>query len=422
MSSFKTFSKYHPSEYKFFHPKAVYLRKGDSRTFFEKDRSKIIHSSAFRRLQGKTQVFGLGGSDFFRTRLTHSLEVSQIGKGLAINLKVADPDLVELACLTHDIGHPPFGHAGESKLKELMKDFGGFEGNAQNLRIIHHLESKYADVPGLNFSRASVDSILKYNTKYSELDKSLDISKWKFYYDEDEKLVNWTKERSPSSERSIECEMMNWADDIAYSTHDLEDGIKAGMISYEKIEKMEKRVRDEINNRNLTWKDEIWNSVIKQIKELSEIKGSHHYIKVKRKEMISKLISDLITSTKVIKRKNYRNYPTRYWYTLKIPSDKKLKCEMMKCLVWEMIISDPRIATLTRKGQNLVGELFEQFVSSDEWTDKMFPLDFREKLENEQESRHRVVCDYIAGMTDSYALRMYSRLMESDIQSVFEII
>lgn len=147
-------------------------REDDKRSEFERDRSRIIHSSAFRRLQGKTQIFGMGSSDFFRTRLTHSLEAAQIGKGLAINSQKADPDLVELACMSHDIGHPPFGHAGEDVLKKLMEKDGGFEANAQNLRIINLLELKSDKYNGLNFTRATIDALIKYPVKYSDVDKS----------------------------------------------------------------------------------------------------------------------------------------------------------------------------------------------------------------------------------------------------------
>ncbi|MGH9921680.1 MAG: deoxyguanosinetriphosphate triphosphohydrolase family protein [Nitrososphaerales archaeon] len=403
-------------------PQANPKRKGDFRSPFERDRSRIIHSAAFRRLQGKTQVFGLGASDFFRTRLTHSIEVAQIGKAIALKCKVADPDLVELACLAHDIGHPPFGHAGEHKLKQLMADHGGFEANAQNLRIINKLETKF-EFGGLNLTRASVDALLKYRTAYSEIDKSLDIDRWKFRYDEDEELVSWAKEGAPPDPKakSIECRIMDWADDIAYSTHDLEDGIKAGMISTEKIPRVESRVREELTGRGLTWHEDIWKSIVKQIKDVLNVKGTQLEQKVKRKELISKIIDEFISKTKVKMHKDYSKYDTRYHYELDVDKATITKCEMMKCIVWEMIISDERIATLSRKGRNIVEALFKQFMDEDPWTDKMFPMDFRERLE-EDEDRHRVVCDFVAGMTDTYALRMYSRIMESDIHSVFDII
>ena len=201
----------------------------DVRSPFEKDRSRILHSAAFRRLQGKTQVFAPGESDFYRTRLTHSLEVAQIGKGLALRLG-ADVDLVEAVCLVHDIGHPPFGHTGESELKRLMKTQGGFEANAQNLRILSFLERKSVDYEGLNLSRAVIDGQLKYKDLFR-------YGLEKFVYEDDSEVVSWAGKKASShfrepgkQSRSFECEIMNLADDIAFSVHDLEDSIHAGYI------------------------------------------------------------------------------------------------------------------------------------------------------------------------------------------------
>ena len=414
-------STYDDSEKKFFHEGIFYSRSGDARSWFEKDRSKLIHSTAFRRLQGKTQVFSPGHADFFRTRLTHCLEAAQIGKGLAINHKIADPDLVELACLAHDIGHPAFGHAGEYELQKLMLDHGGFEGNAQNLRILNFLESKYEKCRGLNFTRASVDSILKYSDNYSTI-KSQNPKNWKFFYDDDQPLVNWAKDGAPSKEdRSIECQIMNWADDIAYSTHDLEDGIKSGMISYDKMKQLEPTLRNELSSEG-NFDEGIWQSVRTIIRDLTSLPETPHKRKAKRIELVAELISEFITNTKVNQRKDYQKFASRYHYTLEIDDSAKIKCEMLKKLVWSMILDDPRVSTLGKKGQLIVRELFEIFLEKDSWTDKMFPHDFREILEDGNISRERVVCYYIAGMTDSYALRLYSRLTESDIHSIFELL
>ena len=415
--------KYDDSEIKFFNKNIYNQRADDSRSWFEKDRSKLIHSTAFRRLQGKTQVFSPGHADFFRTRLTHCLEAAQIGKGLALNHKVADPDLVELACLSHDIGHPAFGHVGEYQLQSLMLKHGGFEGNAQNLRILNFLETKFDECTGLNFTRAALDSILKYSDKYSDVNKSEPQSKWKFYYDEDECLVKWAKEGAPNLNiKSIECEIMNWSDDIAYSTHDLEDGIKAGMISHDNLEQVEQSIRSELKSENKAWNEDVWQSIKGIVRDLTSMPGSPRNKKVQRIEFIAKLINGFISNTKVEQRKDFQKFATRYHYTLVIDPLFELKCNMLKKLVWHMILDDPRVATLEKKGQLIVKELFEIFNEEDDWTNKMFPNDFREFLKNTKIPRERVVCDYIAGMTDSYALRLYSRLTESDIHSIFELL
>lgn len=399
-------------------------RQDDKRTEFERDRSRIIHSSAFRRLQGKTQVFGMGSSDFFRTRLTHSLEAAQIGKGLAINSQKADPDLVELACMTHDIGHPPFGHAGEDALKKLMEKHGGFEANAQNLRIINQLELKSDKYKGLNFTRASIDALIKYPVKYSEVDRSQSIKDWKFYYDEDEKLVGWAKDGAPSDngiEKSFECLIMDWSDDIAYSTHDLEDGLKAGMITYDKVLPFEHKIKGQLEKKSL-WDEKAWLWIIEQIEGLSNRKeGADGELKVRRKKFIADLVHDLMSNTEFPERQNSKNLAQRYRYEVKPKKEVEIKCAILKRLVWETIISDERVATLERKGQNVITTLFNQLTDS-EGSAKLLPADFRKMLEKKEATQQRIVCDYIAGMTDAYILRLYSRLVESDIHSVFEML
>lgn len=400
-------------------------RQDDKRSEFERDRSRIIHSSAFRRLQGKTQVFGMGSSDFFRTRLTHSLEAAQIGKGLAINSQKADPDLVELACMSHDIGHPPFGHAGEDVLKKLMKEHGGFEANAQNLRIINLLELKSDAYKGLNFTRATIDALIKYPTKYSDVDKSQSIKDWKFYYDEDEKLVNWVKEGAPSGEhgveKSFECQIMDWSDDIAYSTHDLEDGLKAGMITYDKVLPFENKIRGQLEKKGL-WDEGAWSGITAQIEELTNRKGdTNNDLKIRRKKFIANLVHEFMSNTTFPERSNSTSLPQRYRRTVEPRKEVEIKCAILKRLVWETIISDERVATLERKGQNVITTLFDQLTDSDA-SAKLLPADFRKMLEKKEATQQRIVCDYIAGMTDAYILRLYSRLVESDIHSVFEML
>jgi len=417
----KSISDYDESE-----TKTVYgltrKREGDTRTWFQKDRDKLIHSSAFRRLQGKTQVFGWSSSDFFRTRLTHSIEAAQIAKGIAQDHGVANIDLVEFACLAHDIGHPPFGHGGEHELQKLMRNHGGFEGNAQNLRILNRLEIKFAKKPGLDLTRASVDSILKYPKKYSDVVAN-NPTHLKFYYDDDDKLVKWAKEGAPdTNEQSIECQIMNWSDDVAYSTHDLEDGIKSGFISDKKIDSVKEQVKKTLEVDGL-WNEKIWKDVTQIIKQLSYNDPSYHLRKAKRTERIAQLIHKFITTTKVEQRKDFKKYASRYRFTLKSDQRMKIKCKMLKQLVWEMILNDERVTTLERKGQLIVHDLFKQLTNANfDNNIELLPKDFREKITLNHEDHRRVVCDYIAGMTDHYAIRLYSRILESDIHSIFEIL
>jgi dGTPase len=357
------------------------------------------------------------------------LEVAQIGKALALKLG-ADPDLVEAASLAHDIGHPPFGHVGESRLKALMWSSGGFEANAQNLRVLSKIEVRSRKYDGLNLTRATLDALLKYKTSFSELNKTQPSDKAKFYYDDDKELVNWACS-GILTRRSFDCEIMEWADDIAYSTHDLEDGIKAGMISRERLEDEESELRQTIlvDKPGSMWQD-AWDWAVKTITNaVRKTRRSEIRWKSARKETISNIISAFVRATSYDETTGYEATP-RYSRSLKINENTRAQCDLLKGLVWQLIITEQHLATLARKAENIIDALFHELAT---WKDiqktiQVYPSDYRELLQAAKmtgsgtEELNRITCDYISGMTDAHAIRVCSRLTQPEFESLLEFL
>ena len=419
----------------------VKRRNYEERDQFEIDRSRIVHSAAFRRLQGKTQVFTAGEGDFFRTRLTHSLEVAQIGKGLALRLK-ADADLVETISLAHDIGHPPFGHAGESELKSLMMPYGGFEANAQNIRILTKLETKSGDYDGLNLTRAVIDGQMKYKEIFCE-DRAKRGKQRKFIYEEDMKLAEWAgKEAQMAVEgfegnwKSFECEIMDWADDIAYAVHDLEDSIHAGYISrstfrddprwQETIDTVTKDFKGRsVNVREIA--DELSRLFLDENPDFRPFtsRSSHKESKASRKQLTSLLIGRYIKSTdRQIRGELVRDaISERYLYKLVKPIDYEVEVALLKTLVWKLVIDSTQVRTLEEKAKHIIRCLFEKFVDEDK-AKYLLPDDWKELVSevDSKENKARVVCDYISGMTDDFAQKTYARLFLPNQGSIYDLL
>ena len=408
----------------------------EERSPFERDRSRVIHSAAFRRLQGKTQVFTTGEGDFYRTRLTHSLEVAQIAKGLALRLG-ADPELVETIALIHDIGHPPFGHAGEDELKELMKNFGGFEANAQNVRILTKLESKSSKYYGLNLTRAVLDGQLKYKVPYPENSR-------KFVYDESMDIVTWASGAArgefqglPTDTKSFECEMMDWADDIAYAIHDLEDSIHANYIGPSTfLTEGDRRTSDAINEVQGDYENqginvravagELFTIILQLNPDFQAFAGtaSYHEQKAHRKQLTSGLIGRYIKAATRFDRDVVSDNPIsyRYLHSVQIPTNYRVEVDLIKKLVWKFVIESPQVRTLEEKGRHIIRCLFRKYMQGDKGV-QLLPTDWRERLQSDSPKieKARVVCDYISGMTDDYAQRTYARLFLPNQGSIFEV-
>lgn len=403
-------------------------RSNDYRTPFQIDRDRIIHSSEFRRLQGKTQVFLPGEYDFYRTRLTHSIEVAQIGRSICNYLCTSqkeffddefhiDADLVEAICLAHDLGHPPFGHAGERILNKLMHSYGGFEGNAQTLRLV--TEIFYRDgnhYRGMNPTRAFLDGVLKYKALFSHFNKPENH----FLYDEQASYINfiWENgyesiENSPellNNFRSIECQIMDWADDTAYAINDLVDSISGGFINIAKLSKWKQ------NNCKTEEEEKIVDAIIDWIKE-------DNY-----KQKFGAQIGEFIVACSVKKRNTFMDKHTnRYMFELIVPEEIKNRVEVYKKISVELVFRSPTLHQIEFKGNSMLEKVFkllEENYILESTTNKLLP-DFNDRIirsESDKKRRARMICDYIAGATDSYAMRIYRRLFDPDYSSLTDLV
>jgi dGTPase len=385
---------YTEADFERFYPEP--RKPDDERSPFEVDRARVIHSQAFRRLQGKTQVFAPGQSDFFRTRLTHSLEAAQIAKGLAIRLG-ANLELCEVGALAHDIGHPPFGHHGETVLQERMLELGGFEANAQNFRVVCRLEEKSRDNPGLNLTRATLDAFFKYKQPFASERK-------KFHYADDE-VADWLKSVE-SSRRAFECDIVNLADDIAYAVHDFEDGLQSGLITDQRAVRM---TQDILKEAAFEEADVEW--AIRQIREvMTPTTAPMPSLGVLAKEKTTELINRFIQAAIRVPDPDSASSPDRYAYRVEVAPDVSRQIATLKALAFRLIISDQRVSTLEARAETVLRALLEYYQK--ESSRYSYPPSYLEMFSlaaNDQE-RARVACDYISGMTDEYAQRLYRRL------------
>jgi len=380
-------------------------RKG--RTEFARDRARIIHSFALRRLAAKTQVAVPWASDFPRTRLSHSLECAQVGRELGAALG-ADPDLMESACLAHDLGHPPFGHNGEEALAKIAESVGGFEGNAQSFRLLTRIEAKTVDNDGLsvglNLTRATLDAATKY--PWSALENSRKFG----VYEDDQEIFNWVREDAPIGKTSMEAQIMDWSDDVAYSVHDLEDALVTGQIDIAEL-------RDDLSHLFLVatqdylpdMKEEEAETALDALMNLScwpkEFDRSHRHL-ARLKDLTSQLVGRFALAAESETREHFGDGDlVRYSANLLVPRAQRVEVALLKSMAGHYIIraekSQERYATQQQVIVDLVEAVREQAPSSLE----SFFLQEWNRASTERE-KMRVVIDQIASLTDvgAYAL------------------
>jgi dGTPase len=392
------------------------------RSDFARDRARLFHSSALRRLAAKTQVLSpTVGLDFARNRLTHSLEVAQIGRELATNLGL-NPDVVDTACLAHDLGHPPFGHNGERALSDWSTDIGGFEGNAQTLRLLTRLEPKVFGADGhpygLNLTRASLDASCKYPwpIQHAIADAS-GREKFGFYAD-DTAVFEWLREGAPERVRCIEAQVMDLSDDIAYSVHDFEDAIVNGYIDVdvlgspaahdELMVKVKEWVGDEFTPDQL---EAAYQRLTAMEQWLHSWNGSR-LDQARLKNLTSQLIGRFARTATIATRAAYpRPSLTRYGAQMVVPADEAAEIGVMKGLTAAFIMSNnDRQPVYRRQRELLVGLADALLASGPADLDLGFAEDWRAAADDA--ARKRVVVDQVASLTDQAAISWFERLVQ----------
>jgi dGTPase len=407
-------------------------RSAAIRDDFEVDKGRIIHSGAFRRLQGKTQVLGVGERDFYRTRLTHSLEVAQLGRGMCVELEndgfLPNADLVEAISLAHDIGHPPFGHSGEDCLHGKMQDSGGFGANPQNIRIVTFLEAKYSE-NGLDLTRACIDGLTKYPVLY---DKALHKGS-KFTYSSEPKdieLFHWIKQGVQHLEwNPVEGQIADLADQMAYSVNDIEDAIRAGLFNpidmRNRAEEISKCAKDKL--KKIAFKDGHKRDDVPEITAPEAIKAvandlqvnvfepeDYRQRKINLKSWTSAQIKKL-KKAKIVKRSETEP-SVRYRYGLNVELEAHALIQVLKEAARILVFSDPRVTTLEEKGHFIIEALVDKLRKNYQ----LMPIDFQQLVNREVASKDRIIADFVSGMTDRYAYHYYGRLFEPGTGSFYE--
>lgn len=393
--------------------------KSQARTPFQRDRARVLHSSALRRLGAKTQVLGAGSNDFSRTRLTHSLEVAQVGRDIAQELG-CDPDVVDTACLSHDLGHPPFGHNGEKVLNRLAEGIGGFEGNAQTLRLLARLEPKVRDGErsyGLNLTRACVDAAIKYPWTRGQGPNPTSV---KFgVYADDLPVFEWAREGAPEHVKCVEAQVMDISDDIAYSVHDIEDAITGGSISLSRLTDPSERLAALSVVQD-------WYCPALTIEELdaalSRLEAEKFWLPkfsgdpasaAQLKDMCSQLIGRFVGAVVSATRSAHGPQPlARFAGTVIVPEYTAQEISVLKGLAAAYVMSSDEQQPVYEQQAAIVEDLYTLFTRTGaSHLDPLFTVMWDRSRTPEE--RERVIVDQIASLTDVSAVRLHSQLFNA---------
>jgi len=343
------------------------------RTAFQRDRDRVIHSSAFRRLQYKTQVFVNHEGDYYRTRITHTLEVAQIARSIARSLGL-NQDLTEAIALAHDLGHTPFGHSGEKVLNEIMKNDGGFEHNAQSYRIVTHLEDRYPEFRGLNLTYEVLEGVDKHRTRYD-------------------------RPGGDGEQYTLEAQIVDLADEIAYTSHDIDDGLTSGLLDFEGLAEVP------------LWKRNI-ERVRTRYPQLSKDKIKYQTVRFLIDEQVTDLLNETlkrIEKFKIETVSDVRKCPEELAALSNEFRDQFLE---MKRYLFQNMYRHHRVTRMEAKSTKVIQELFKLYETNPD----ILPNNTREKIRTKLEPVRRVICDYIAGMTDRYAIEEYEKLTEPSVR------
>ena len=399
------------------------IRTGASgRGEFARDRARVVHSAALRRLGAKTQVLSPSGGDFARTRLTHSLEVAQIGREMALDLGVS-PDLVDMACLAHDLGHPPFGHNGEKALNIWAEHIGGFEGNAQTLRLLTRIEPKVTTADGqsvgLNLTRASLDAACKYPWSLADAsaEKGADHSLKFGVYEDDLPIFEWMRAGAPVGRKSVEAQIMDFADDVAYSVHDFEDAIVSRYVDVAQLN--DSAYEAELLTKIAAWngfaieQDELrqaLNNLQTETYWLTRFVGSTSDLG-QLKNLTSALIGRFVSrTTSAIIDDSPAESLARFGAILAVPSEVRAEIAVLKGIVSAFLMSHERRQPFYERQRIVLVELADALLAAngselDAYSSAAW------SVAKDERSQRRVIVDQVASLTDQSALALHERLV-----------